>query len=271
VYADYRLMLENERFDAVYICIPPFAHDEQELMAIDRDCALFIEKPVGLSFKKVQEIQVAMKRKQIISSVGYHWRYLQITDIVRKRLKQREVRFIQGHWFGGMPPPLWWRVRKHSGGQVVEQATHLYDLARYLIGEVAEVHAVATHGAMKDVPRYTVDDASFANLTFKNGIVGNIAASCIQHQELKEGLTLYGKDFSMELRYNGLTVREKGKTETILNLNNPHGDEDKLFLDAVQRDDNSLLRSSYEDAAKTLRVTLAVNESVEKGRVVRLT
>ena len=45
----------------------------------------------------------------------------------------------------------WWRVREQSGGQHLEQATHIFDLCRYLVA----VHGFATQGSMETVKTTT--------------------------------------------------------------------------------------------------------------------
>ena len=40
--------------------------------------------------------------------------------------------------------PAWWGRVEQGGGQVIEQATHLYDLARLLMGEATVVGAAST-------------------------------------------------------------------------------------------------------------------------------
>ena len=33
-YSDYKKMLDKEKLDALYICVPPFAHQSQELLVL---------------------------------------------------------------------------------------------------------------------------------------------------------------------------------------------------------------------------------------------
>ena len=46
--------------------------------------------------------------------------------------------------------------------------------------------------------------------------------------------------------------------------------EDAAFVNAVATGDPSALRSTYADAAKTLAISLAANESAETGEPIRL-
>ena len=71
----------------------------------------------------------------------------------------------------------WWRQREKSGGQLLEQVIHLFDLLRFLGGEPAAVFCRQDnlfHGA---VPDYTSEDVSATLVTFRNGGLGVIAAT----------------------------------------------------------------------------------------------
>src|SRR6266516_7255360 len=46
-YDDWRPMLERERLDALYVCVPPFAHGPPELAAVEAGLPFFVEKPLG--------------------------------------------------------------------------------------------------------------------------------------------------------------------------------------------------------------------------------
>ena len=48
VYPNHMELLEAERLDAVYICVPPFAHGAPELAVIDAGLPMFVEKPVAI-------------------------------------------------------------------------------------------------------------------------------------------------------------------------------------------------------------------------------
>src|SRR5438105_2869514 len=59
-YRDYRQMLEREELDALYVCVPPFAHDDAEVQAARRGIHLFVEKPVTLTMEKGLEVLQAI-------------------------------------------------------------------------------------------------------------------------------------------------------------------------------------------------------------------
>jgi predicted dehydrogenase len=269
-YARHQDMYEGEKLDAVYICLPPFAHDRQELDAIERGLPIFVEKPVATTLKKAREILSAAQARGIITAVGYHWRYMDTTQQAKTRLDDRPVGFALGSWTGGMPGVSWWRVLEQSGGQMVEQTTHIFDLARYLMGEVKSVHALARTGLMAGVENYSVHDASVANLSFASGAIASITSACLLSAGGQVGLDLYLKDAVLRLDSRTLTI-EHPKGKEILNLgNNPTLEEDRAFIQAVSSGDPSSIRSDYADAVKTLELTLATTRSAQEGRVVDL-
>ncbi len=268
-YTDFRVMYDKEELDAVYICTPPFAHGEQERIACERGIAMFIEKPIHSELEPAVIINDYIEQTGVITSVGYHWRYGGNAQNAKALLDaEPQVLGALGYWVGGLPGTPWWRVRAQSGGQHVEQTTHIFDLARFLIGSDGKtVHGVAASGSMTDIPNYDVDDISMVNIEFQNGTVANIVSSCAM-----EG---YGR-VQLEVFCRGLVVtvggpnnfNRKGETEP---LGGEGGaDRDRVFIDAVKSGDGSQILSSYSDALQTLRIMLAASTSFRTGKAVDL-
>ena len=80
-------------------------------------------------------------------AVGYQWRGLDFLPELRARLDVHPPRLVVGRWVGDTPPPAWWRKVDQGGGQVVEQATHVFDIARSLAGEAKVVAAASSRWA----------------------------------------------------------------------------------------------------------------------------
>jgi myo-inositol 2-dehydrogenase/D-chiro-inositol 1-dehydrogenase len=269
-YTCYEEMYDSEALDAVYICLPPFAHDRQELAAIERDLPIFVEKPVATTMAKAREIESALAAKNLISGVGYHWRYMDTTEKAIALIGDQPVGFALGAWMGGMPGVSWWRVMAESGGQMVEQTTHIFDLARYLLGDVAEVHAMGRTGLMEDVENYDVHDASVTNLRFKSGAVASITSACMLSAGHHVGLELFLKDQALRIVGQHLTIETPDGTEVVELGNNPTRAEDQTFLQAVQSGDASAIRCDYAEAVKSLELTIAATQSAQEGRLIAM-
>jgi len=267
VFDDYHDLLAE--VDAVYICVPPFAHGELELAAAAAGKHLFVEKPVALSLETARRVQEAVERAGVITSVGYHWRYLEGVDRAREILARRgnHIAMLLGWWLGGLPSVSWWRVQGQSGGQLVEQTTHLFDLARSFAGEVAEVFAVGNRRTLTDVEHMSVDDVGTVTLRFATGVIGQVANTCILPYH-SAGLTILTRQGTLELTSASLKVTERNVTTEYRHTNNPYLVEDQVFIEAVRTGDPSRIRSTYADAVRTLAVTLACTESIAAGRPV---
>jgi myo-inositol 2-dehydrogenase / D-chiro-inositol 1-dehydrogenase len=140
-------LLAAERLDAVYICVPPFAHGAPELAVIDAGLPMFVEKPVAIDQETAAEIAARLAGQPLLTCTGYHWRWLDIFDRAAELLADRPARLVQCSWLDKVPPPPWWLRRDGSGGQTIEQTTHVLDTARGLAGEVTEVHAFGARAA----------------------------------------------------------------------------------------------------------------------------
>lgn len=129
--------------DAVYVCLPPFAHGAVEETVVGAGVALFVEKPLGLDCAVAERVARAVAAAGVVTATGHHWRYSVAVQEARQLLADRPLRLAVGSWLDLVPPVGWWSQRARSGGQIVEQAVHVLDLARLLVGEVTEVSAFA--------------------------------------------------------------------------------------------------------------------------------
>lgn len=269
-YADYHEMLDQEALDAVYICLPPFAHGAPERAVIEKKLPMFVEKPLSTDLTIAQETADLIRKNDLISCVGYNWRYLNIADAAQKHLFGLRPSLAIGYWIGGAPGVAWWRTRAGSGGQIVEQTTHVFDFARYLMGEVSSVYAVGSTGLIDDMPNFDVEDGSTVSLTFKSGAVATILSSCVANQGYGTGIHIITRGKNVKIEGDLLIVEEQNKKMTFKNDNNPYQRESELFLEAIETGDKTAIRSPYEDSIKSLEITLAANRSLDSGEVVMI-
>jgi len=269
-YDDLDRMLDSEALDCVYICVPPFAHGEIEKKVIERNLPFLVEKPIGIDLNTVKEILTLIEKKGIVVSVGYHWRYMETTKEARELISPEKVGMILGYWMGGLPMVPWWRRKEQSGGQFVEQTTHIVDLARFIVGDIEEVYALFDRRLVFDVDGMNVPDVGTVSLKFKNGVIGNISNTCALNFGYTVGLHIYGRNIVIEILGNKLVINEQGKRIEKQAKLNPSLEEDKIFINAVKTKDPSCILSTYRDAAKTLAVTLSAWDSVAKNSAVKV-
>jgi myo-inositol 2-dehydrogenase/D-chiro-inositol 1-dehydrogenase len=269
-YTDWRTMLDAESLDALYICLPPHGHDGVEIAAAERGIHLFVEKPVARDLDYARRVEKAIQRAGVMSMVGYHFRYYGAIERAKERLHGLPVLMVKGAWDGGMPGVPWWRQHALSGGQLVEQTTHIFDLARYLVGEIVEVFTFSQNNpALLHHPNGDVNVADVVCLKFENGAVGVITDTNGLHAPGEVGLKVYTPERIVEVSWGRMVETEANRKEEYFSRDNPYLRESEAFLTAIRTGDRSLIRSDYSDGVRTLAVTLAADEAGRQGSVRR--
>ena len=194
--------------DAVYVCVPPFAHGDAERQVAEAGVALFVEKPLAADLETAEAIGVQLDRAGVVTRVGHHWRCAEPVARARDLLAGRRIHLVSGAWWDKVPPVSWWPHRSRSGGPVVEQAIHLLDLARVLVGEVDEVHAHATGPHPEATTPGDVDAATVALLRFASGAVGTLTAASVLGWKQRAGLEIVADGLVVGVGEDWLEVHE---------------------------------------------------------------
>jgi myo-inositol 2-dehydrogenase / D-chiro-inositol 1-dehydrogenase len=258
-------LVDELRPDAVYLCVPPFRAVALGEALVERAIPFLTEKPLSATDAAGPvRLAAAIERRGLVVAVGYHLRGIEALAPVRERLAANPARLVAGRWIGSTPGPAWWRRVDEGGGQVVEQATHLFDLSRLLAGEAA----VAAATSVREWPAVPADadvaDATAAILLYETGAVGSFVT----------GRRASDATVDLDLVSDGArtTIRRAvdapggweidlvdGETRrTIPAGRDPYEVQAERFLDAVVAGDPSLVLSSYGDALRTDRLTRAV-------------
>jgi predicted dehydrogenase len=274
-YTSYREMLKRETLDACYVCVIPGAHGSIELDLAKARIPFYAEKPIHLDLNACQKVIDEIEKNDLVNGVGYHWRYTAASIAAKKFVDKHQPSLIEGWWYGGFVGAPWWRQMKLSGGQLVEQSTHIVDMARYLAGEVHTVYAVGASGAMTNIENYDIHDASVVALHFDSGAIGQITSGCIAetHGGPKVEISVKGRDWQAWTN-GGLAILDdkKGRKEiqTEQSWQEQLGNGDKTFIQAVKTGNASKILSDYRSGTQTLAITLAANQSMKNGKPVKV-
>jgi predicted dehydrogenase len=271
-YRDGSALIEAEELDAVWLCVPPFAHGPLEQAALDRRLPFFVEKPLALDLITAVEIASGVRDTGLVTAVGYHWRHLDVVRRARELLGEVPPQLVTGHWLDRTPAPPWWSRRSGSGGQVLEQTTHLFDLARHLVGEVTTVSAAEVTRPRPHLPEADAPTAATALLHFASGAVGTISSTSALGWRHAVGLQLLGAGRVVELGERSLTDHELRVTtvdgaDVTASDEDPIAREDREFLDAVRG--GPPVQVPYAEALRTHALAWAADLSAREGRPVR--
>ena len=281
-FADAHVMFEECQLDAVYSCVPPYAHGF-ELEAIERNIPFFVEKPVDIDLKQAERIANAVEKKNLLTSVGYMNRYREGVRMARKLfIHEKPVLTVGGIVDRGIckrageSQQSWWFRKEKSGGQLHEETSHTFDLARFIVGEVREVHAFAA-GEIENVvlPAHSnIQLSSIVNLKFRNESVGSVWSMFLGDGDGEDiSLSVYGDkttalfrnwDHTLQLIERGENHRQFASEQNIFEI------EDAAFVDAVATGNKTQIMCPYADGLKTIEITLAANKSIETGKPVSI-
>lgn len=268
-------MLDAEHLDAVYICVPPMAHGEIETQLIQRGIPYLVEKPIGLDTELPRSILKQVNEAKLLTSVGYHFRYQQNAIRLKDSLGGHKTGIVLGRWMDSMPGVPWWRQQGGSGGQFIEQTTHMVDMLRFVAGEVEEVYALYGNRIKHEQAEgVEVADVGTVTLKLSSGVVANISNTCIMPDGSglsQNGLTFYTDQGILDWNSQRLRITEPGVKTDYAESGSPYVRETEAFIHALRTGDRSRILSDYADAVKTQTVTCAALESATSGKPVRIT
>ena len=260
------LMLDTAQPDCVYVAVPPHRAVEIGQRLAARRFPFLTEKPLAADDPDgPQRLAAEIERARLVVAVGYHLRALDIMPGVRERLAAAPPQMVVARWLDATPPPAWWGRAAEGGGQVIEQATHLYDLARFLMGEATVMGAASTRDPGSSPSGVDVVDSTAAVLKFERGGVGSFANT------RRVASAVIEMEFVSDRLLTTLTKRpDRGQGDWHATFDNgtvihavhaerdPYEIQAAAFLDAVKAGDPRLVLSSYADALRTDRLTRAV-------------
>jgi len=271
-YADADGALDGRDVDAAYICVPPFAHGTPEKAVLARGLPMFVEKPVAADLATAEELARLVEDADVVTGTGYHWRCLDVVPEAQDLLAQSPPFLANGYWLDKRPPVAWWAHTRRSGGQVVEQLTHVLDLTRLLLGEAEEVYAAgvrrpAPEGEVEDPG--DVDDATAATVRFASGAVATLAATSLLDVKHRAALHTLSRGLVLELSETGMVVDDGRDRRECVPAEDPKVTVDREFVAAV-RGERESTRAPYAEAVRSHRLGWLVAESARTGRPVRV-
>ena len=162
--------------------LPNHLHAEPTIAAARAGKHVVCEKPLALDGAQAREMLDAVSEAGVVHMCAFNYRFVPAVRRAREMLEAGELGEV--HHFRGVYRQSWgadparegiWRFdpARAGGGALGDLASHVVDMARYLVGDIETVAAqVATF-----VPGREVDDAVAAAVSFAGGAIGTIEAT----------------------------------------------------------------------------------------------
>lgn len=276
--ADPMEAIHDPDVDAVVIVTPTTTHAALIEAALRAGKAVWTEKPIAQELSDTARIVDLWRATGIPVQVGFMRRFDPGYERAKQLIDAGELgRIEQFHAYSRdvNPPPLEFLL--HAGGSFLDMSVHDLDLARFLVGEVEEVHAWATTLFDERFTQASDWDTAAILLRFRNGALGVIETA--RH-------STWDYDIRAEVcgSVNKVAIDAGQKTPAMVtrgvNLEHDlYGDFFDRFELAYRRelevffDDLGAGRPvgpGPDDALETLRLAVACTRSWREGRPVRL-
>ena len=214
ICSDYRLLLNDGKFDLASVCAPPYVHAESVIALLNAGKHVLVEKPMATSLKECdQMLQAAQASGKILSVVAQNrfknplWKLKKIVerDVIGKVVHAQVDSFW---WRGHNYYDLWWRGtwEKEGGGCTLNHAVHQIDLFQWMIGMPVELQAILANVAHDNSE---VEDFSTAVLRYANGSIGQINASLVHHGEPQQ-FVIQGDKATLAAPWKIIASNQKG-------------------------------------------------------------
>jgi myo-inositol 2-dehydrogenase/D-chiro-inositol 1-dehydrogenase len=288
-----RIFLEAEDLatspdvDAVFVCTPEDKHVAVSLTAINAGKAVMIEKPLAHSLEAARSIVEAASSKAVIGMVGHLLRFEprwaaakrviaagdigEVVSIATRRVGNVLDQSVLG---GRTTIPLYYGV-------------HDLDIVRWFANaEATSIFASRRSGALRQLG-YAIDDLYCAVLEFENNILATAELGwhvpAIAVAAPTAGITVVGTQgcIKVEQADTGLQFwSESGRSAVhpVIDVTFwpevhrvPGGalaNELSHFLECVRKDSPPII--TLDDAYEALRLSLAMEASADRKRVVQL-
>jgi UDP-N-acetyl-2-amino-2-deoxyglucuronate dehydrogenase len=281
-YADYRQAIDRPEVDLVSICLPPSAHAETAIFALDAGKHVLLEKPMAPSLEECDAILAAAARSgarlSVVSQNRFQTTMFRLKHVLDSGLAGRLLHAAVNSylWRGQNYYDLWWRGtwEKEGGGCTLNHAVHHVDLLLWMMGMPQSVFA---HFANLNHDNSETEDFSTAVLSYKTGALAQLTASLVHHGEEQELIFQCGKArLSFPWKVWASTPLENGfpkkdvETERLIQEAHDslqplelegHAGQIRNLLDAIQKD--SLLLVDGAAGRNTLELIMGIYKSAQ--------
>ena len=206
-YDDHKQMLgtENE-IDVVCICTPNGLHSEMAIDVIDADNHVVIEKPIGLTKAKCENVifKALQKHKQVFAVMQN--RYSPPSVWLKEMVDQKiigDIFMVQVNCYWNRDDRYykkggWKGTSELDGGTLFTQFSHFIDIMYWLFGDIENIQGKFNDFTHQDSTDF--EDSGFISFDFKDGGMGCLNYStAVWGSNLESSMTIVGSNGSIKV------------------------------------------------------------------------
>jgi len=173
---DYRKLVQRDDIDLVDVSTPGYLHKDVVIAALEAGKHVYCEKPLANSLPEAAEMVKAWRKAGTIAMVNFNYRRVPAVQLAKRLIddgRLGEIRHIRAvylqDWLLDPSAPLSWRLKKElaGSGALGDIGAHITDLARFLIGDFAEV--VGTLNTFIKQRPVEIESTGGSGLSMKSG------------------------------------------------------------------------------------------------------
>lgn len=202
--------------DAVVLATPPSTHPELARHFLERDIHVLCEKPLAVTSTDARAVLDLARSRGLELMMASKFRY--VDDMVEARglIEAGAIGaplLFENSFCGRVPMKDRWNARKATsgGGVLIDNGTHSVDIARYLLGPVAGVHAVCGPSSQG----LEVEDTARLLFRTRRGVEGSIDLSWSVNKESESYVAVYGQAGTLLLGWKGSRYRQDGSSSWV--------------------------------------------------------
>ena len=206
-YEDYKKMLSTEKeIDVVCICTPNGLHSDMAIDAINAGNHVVIEKPIGLSKAKCENViyKALQKHKQVFAVMQnrYSPPSVWLKEIVDQKIIG-DIFMVQVNCYWNRDDRYykkggWKGTQDLDGGTLFTQFSHFIDIMYWLFGDIANIQGKFNDFTHQDSTDF--EDSGFVSFDFVDGGMGCLNYStAVWGSNLESSMTIVGSNGSVKV------------------------------------------------------------------------
>jgi predicted dehydrogenase/threonine dehydrogenase-like Zn-dependent dehydrogenase len=270
VTTDYNEFLKNNDINTVIIATRHNLHAEQIIASIKANKHVFVEKPLALSVKELEEIKKVYVKNNRVLFVGYNRRFSPITKKAKELFEGRKdpLNIIYRVNAGFIPKSHWVQDPGEGGGRVIGEMCHFIDFFIYLT-DSKPVQVYTTASSVSREEQVLEDNISIV-LRFSDGSVATLIYTANGDMALeKEYIEVFGDGKSAVINdFKHLDLYSESKKRKVKLSSQDKGQVGELrdFFDTVLGKPEHGI--DFEDLYATSFTTFKILESLRTGQPV---
>lgn len=266
--ADYKDPSILDKIDAVIIAAPPNLHNDIVRYFLERKIHVLCEKPLTIATTDARDLVGLAKERGRVLMMASKFRY--VDDLIKAKAIIEsgilgKVILYENIFCSKVAMADRWNAKKDvaGGGVLIDNGSHSADIARYLLGPIAQVQATTALGTQG----LAVEETVRVQFQTQTGVLGSFDLSWSVTKESKNYVQVFGSEGTLQVGWKGSRYSQSGSStwvpfgtgyDKVKSFANQHAN----FMAVIKGLDKPLI--TPEDSLASVQVVEAAYRSIQQ-------